>query len=67
MADKEITLEQEVKKFIETLDKLAYEKPAGYQAFLAVCGSSSKLADFRALNENITKSNDGDIEKSNSK
>jgi len=52
------SLEQEAKKLIETLDKLAYEKPAGYQAFLAVCGSSMKISDFRALSEDETKSTD---------
>ena len=58
MAEKKIetSLDQEAKKLIETLDKLAYEKPAGYQGFLAVCGSAMKISDFRALNDDETKS-----------
>jgi len=54
----EISLEEEAKKLIETLDKLAYEKPAGYQGFLAVCGSSMKMSDFRTLDEEVIKSKD---------
>jgi hypothetical protein len=40
------TLHDEVETFITKLDKLYYEKPAGYFAYLAVCGSATKLADF---------------------
>jgi hypothetical protein len=52
----ELSLDQEAKKLIETLDKLAYEKPAGYQGFLAVCGSAMKIADFRSIDEDDSKS-----------
>lgn len=37
---------ERVKEFIETLDKLAYEKPAGFNAYMATCMSSMKMADF---------------------
>lgn len=37
---------ERVKEFIETLDKLAYEKPAGFTAYMATCMSSMKMADF---------------------
>ena len=37
---------ERVKEFIETLDKLAYEKPAGFAAYMATCMSSMKMADF---------------------
>lgn len=37
---------ERVKDFIEMLDKLAYEKPAGFAAFMATCQSAMKMADF---------------------
>lgn len=51
----ELSLDIEAKKLIETLDKLAYEKPAGFQGFLAVCGSAMKIADFRSIAEDDDK------------
>jgi hypothetical protein len=35
-----------VKEFIETLDRLAVEKPAGFAAYMATCQSAMKMADF---------------------
>jgi hypothetical protein len=37
---------ERVKEFIETLDRLATEKPAGFAAYMATCQSSMKMADF---------------------
>jgi hypothetical protein len=37
---------ERVKEFIETLDKLAYQKPAGFAAYMATCQSSMKIVDF---------------------
>ncbi|MBF9255621.1 hypothetical protein I2I11_20145 [Pontibacter sp. 172403-2] len=39
-------LTSEAIKIIEQLDRLYYEKPAGYHAFLAICQSSTKLTSF---------------------
>lgn len=35
-----------VRDFVETLDKLAYEKPAGFTAYLVTCMSSGPNIDF---------------------
>jgi Coenzyme PQQ synthesis protein D (PqqD) len=32
---------KKVKEFVETLDKLAYEKPAGFAAYMATCMSAT--------------------------
>ncbi len=37
---------ERVKEFIETLDRLAVEKPAGFAAYMATCQSAMKMADF---------------------
>jgi hypothetical protein len=48
---------ERVKDFIETLDKLAYEKPAGFAAYMATCMSSMKMADFTERQTSVKKSN----------
>jgi hypothetical protein len=40
-----------VKEFIETMDKLAYEKPAGFIAYLATCLSSQPIPAFTEQTE----------------
>jgi hypothetical protein len=37
---------ERVKEFIETLDNLAKEKPAGFAAYMATCQSAMKMVDF---------------------
>lgn len=40
---------EQVRQFIETLDRLAYEKPAGFAAYMATCSSAMKMADFKDI------------------
>ena len=37
---------ERVRAFIEMLDKLAYEKPAGFAAYMATCSSAMRMTDF---------------------
>lgn len=39
------------KEFIEKMDDLAREKPAGFTAYIATCMSSMKMADFSKTEE----------------
>lgn len=46
---------ERVKEFIETLDRLAVEKPAGFAAYMATCQSAMKMADFTTPEEKQKK------------
>ncbi len=54
-ASQDVHLHDQVETFIHKLDKLYYEKPAGYFAYLAVCGSATKLSDFTTAQPRASK------------
>lgn len=56
--DQPDTLDREVERFINTLDKLYKEKPAGYFGYLAICGSAMRLSDFTSRGKTEPKDDD---------